>query len=168
MSDEIVEFLYFVGDALPRPFETPYLYIRRLRNIERKDYYDRVRKLKRRGLVAIINQGGDRFIQLTQKGQLNILFAKASIKPMKRWDNNWRIVTFDVPESCRSERNQLRLLLKRNNFYKLQASVFISPYPLNREAISYLEQSGLIAYIRIVRIDEMDNDQSLRAHFGLK
>jgi len=49
----------------------------------------------------------------------------------------------------------------------LQASVFISPHPLNREALIYLRQSGLMEFIRILRVDEMDNDKRLRKKFGL-
>ena len=86
---------------------------------------------------------------------------------MKRWDGKWRLVIFDIPESSREKRDHLRYLLKQNKFCKLQASVFISPYPLNREALEYLQFSKLFDYIRILRVDEMDNDSDLRKKFKL-
>ena len=74
---------------------------------------------------------------------------------------------FDIPEGSRDKRDKLRRLLQRSKFVKLQASVFISPFVLNREAISYLKRTGLIDYIRILRVDEIDDDKILRKHFSL-
>ncbi|MEK7161155.1 MAG: CRISPR-associated endonuclease Cas2, partial [Patescibacteria group bacterium] len=84
------------------------------------------------------------------------------------WDGQWRMVIFDIPEDFREKRDLLRSLLKRNQFIKLQASVFISPYALNREAIEYLNISGLKRYIRIIKIDEIDSDEDLKKRFNLK
>jgi hypothetical protein len=61
----------------------------------------------------------------------------------------------------------LRALLLKNNYYKLQDSVYINPYPLNREAIKYLKDTGLIEFIRIIRVDELDEDHDLKKRFGL-
>ncbi len=75
---------------------------------------------------------------------------------------------FDIPESSKSKRSLLRRLLKKNNFCKLQASVYINPYPLNREAVEYLKETGLIEYIRILKVEELDNDIELLKKYGLK
>ena len=74
---------------------------------------------------------------------------------------------FDIPEGSKEKRAILRSLLKRNDFCKLQASVYISPFSLNREAISYLNSSGLRDYIRILKVEEMDYDKDLLKRFGL-
>ena len=50
----------------------------------------------------------------------------------------------------------------------MQQSVYVSPYPLNRAAVSYLEETKLIGYIRILKVEEIDNDKDLKKHFGLK
>jgi hypothetical protein len=49
----------------------------------------------------------------------------------------------------------------------LQDSVYANPYPLNREAVKYLEETGLSEYIRIIKVEEMDNDRDLKKKFGL-
>ena len=41
-------------------------------------------------------------------------------------------------KASKPQRHLFRKLLRKNGFYKLQASVFISPYSLNREALEYL------------------------------
>jgi phenylacetic acid degradation operon negative regulatory protein len=85
----------------------------------------------------------------------------------EKWDKNWRLIIFDIPETSREKRDELRWLLKKNHFIKLQSSVFISPYSLNREAIAYLKQTGLINYIRILKVSEIDDDKYLIKKFGL-
>jgi CRISPR-associated endonuclease Cas2 len=74
---------------------------------------------------------------------------------------------FDIPEDHRDKRDKLRRLLKRNNFIKLQASVFISPYALNKQAVEYLKETGLDEYIRILRVDAIDKDEDLKKKFKL-
>ena len=124
-------------------------------------------RLEKRGLLKFIKYKDSRFVQLTAKGQLEALFIKAKLPFREKWDGKWRLIVFDIPEEARLRRDQFRKLLKINQFKKLQQSVFISPYPLSREAIEYLEQSKLIENIRIMRVDEMDNDAELRQSFGL-
>jgi CRISPR-associated endonuclease Cas2 len=134
----------------------------------RKKFYNTLRSLKQKGFVKEISKSGQRFFSLTSKGELELLVRKAGLEKPKVWDNQWRIIIFDIPEDCREYRDRLRWLLRKNDFFKLQQSVFVSPYPLNREAISYLKQSGLIDYIRIIRANEIDDDRELRKRFGLR
>ncbi len=158
------------GDDRPYPYlyEKPYKFIRRFRAWERQKYNNTIWQMQRRGLVKIIQKNNQKFILCTSKGQLAILMKKAILPKPKDWDGKWRLVVFDIPEESRKKRNLLRTLLKRNGFYKLQASVFINPYPLNREAIRYLKEAGLKDYIRIMSIHEMDDDEDLLNKFGLK
>ena len=74
---------------------------------------------------------------------------------------------FDIPKGTRGQRDKLRRLLKKADFFKLQASVYITPHPLNRDAVSYLKSTGLIGYIRMGRLEELDDDQDLKKHFKL-
>ena len=106
-------------------------------------------------------------MRLTAEGQLEALLAKAKFPVPVKWDGKWRMVVFDIPEDSKEQRNKLRQLLKANNFYKLQASVYVNPYPLNREAVKYLQETKLIDYIRIIKVEEMDDDKDLKKHFQL-
>ncbi len=119
------------------------------------------------GLVKKISKDSKIFFELTAKGELDLLLLKAAIEVPKVWDFRWRLLIFDIPEDCRDKRDELRLLLKNKGFKKLQQSVFIHPYPLNKEAVSYLKQTGLIKYIRIITAYEIDDDTDLRKKFKL-
>jgi hypothetical protein len=165
------EFLIAVGEATGF-FEWPLEYSETWRRKQlsvrhRKKYYNVVASGKRQGFIKQISKGGKTFLQLTSKGELERLMGLMNIVKQAKWDGKWRLVVFDIPEDARDKRDQLRALLKRNGFKILQASVFINPYPLNREALSYLEKAGLMPYIRVIKVQEMDNDLDLRKKFGL-
>ena len=50
---------------------------------------------------------------------------------------------FDIPEDFREKRDLLRSLLKEINLLNCKPACLVSPYALNREAIEYLNISGL-------------------------
>jgi CRISPR-associated endonuclease Cas2 len=132
-----------------------------------ESYYNCLYHLRRRGLVEVESKNGKKFIKLTQKGQLEALLAKAKMPQRRKWDGKWRIIIFDIPEKAKIQRNQFRRLLKTNNFMKLQGSVYISPLALNKEAIGYLKQTKLIDFIRIIKVEEIDDDSDLKKKFKL-
>lgn len=131
------------------------------------DFKNMVYHLRRKGWVDILENSNERFIKLTKNGELEALLAKARLPRRGRWDGKWRVVVFDIPEYVSPRRDLFRRLLKKNGFIRLQASVFISPYSLNREALAYLRETGLINYIRIMKVEEMDSDTDLRKKFNL-
>ncbi len=150
------------------PVESVYEFAKRkkLINFDRKKYTNTIWKMQHSGYLKLIKKNNQKFLKLTNKGQLEKLLEKASIEKNAVWDGKWRVLIFDIPEDFHHLRDHFRWLLKRNSFRKLQASVFVSPYSLNREAIEYLEETKLINYIRILKVEEMDNDKDLRKVFG--
>ncbi len=167
----ITDLMSFISEAsklLPLPFETPYGWVKRQRSGGGQYFYTSLNRLKKKGYLKVIEKNNKKFLQITKKGQLELLLAKAKIQKNQKWDGKWRMVIFDIPEAHREKRNLLRLLLKKGGFKKLQGSVFVSPHPLNREAIKYLKQTGLISFIRIIRIEEIDSDNDLRKMFNQK
>lgn len=127
-----------------------------------------VHRLYQKGWIKFVDKEGERFLKLTKNGQIEALLSKAKIPKKQAWDGKWRIIVFDIPESAKEKRNLLRTLLKRNNFKRLQNSVYINPYPLNREAIRYLKETKLTDFIRIFKVEEMDEDTDLKKKFNLK
>lgn len=133
----------------------------------KKYYQTALSRLQNQGLIQVAKRQGKSFIHLTEKGVIKALVQKAAVvKPLK-WDGKFRVISFDIPEDAKHKRHELRKLLKQKGFYKLQASVFIHCYPLNREAVEYLKLKGLDAFIRIMRVDKIDDDHDLRKYFGL-
>lgn len=134
--------------------------------------YNRAMKyLEQLDEVQIIRENDQLFIKLTQKGKLKGLLNRLEIDfnsaKGQTWDGKWRLVMWDIPEASSRERDSIRRFFKSLGFFRLQHSVFVTPYPLPSSAISYLTESGLIKFIRFLRVDKIDNDKELRLNFNL-
>jgi len=166
---EVLLYFFAFADLLPRPFEGKSAYAKRTLSgkSEAFSYYKIMRKMEQKGFLKIHKEGRRNAYTITERGRLEAIFIKAQVSEKKPWDGKWRMVLFDIPEDARSDRNRLRGLLKSNGYKQVQKSVFINPWPLNREAIVYLKETGLDKYIRIFRIDDADNEPALKKMFSL-
>lgn len=142
-------------------------YIKKNYGCSKQYYRNSILSLKKQGLIKVRSNQGIKFLELTRKGELKVLLSLGDLDKPAVWDGKWRLMIFDIPEDAKIQRNKLRKLLKQHQFFKLQASVYISPYPLNRQALDYLKSSGLIEFIRILRVDDMDYDLDLKKKFKL-
>ncbi len=113
----------------------------------------------------------NRTFYLTRKGRIEII--KTIIKEKKnkkvKWDGKWRAIIFDIPELNRRERAFLRNELRWMGFRKLQDSIWIFPYNIEKELLSLLKlwKIDFRGDIRFLRIEEIIEDKDLRKHFGL-
>ena len=92
--------------------------------------------LKKRGMVNIIYSDKQIHISLSREGKK--LAGKYQIDDLKinkpkKWDNQWRILIFDVPDKYKTKREALRGKLKELNLYQLQKSVWVCPYNFEKE-----------------------------------
>lgn len=173
----ILDILLDLGENIPL-FESPYVRMKRLWREDRGiptppmwRYNRAIKYLEYREKLKIIKQGDRLFLKLTKKGKVEVLLSRlaSSDKKLKmKWDGKWRLIIWDIPESSSEQRNKIRYFVKNLGFYKLQLSVFVRPYPLPREAVAYLKESGFLKFIRFLRVDEMDDDESLREYFHLR
>jgi CRISPR-associated endonuclease Cas2 len=167
LSDLILDNLFN-----PRSLLSPYGFAYKLAQKQRKmtsgEFGQAISRMSRRKLLVVTEKNNQKFIKLTKKGQLEVLLQKTKLEKQDAWDGKWRLFMFDIPEDSKHKRDAIRSLLKKHDFCKLQASVYISPYALNRQAIDYLNKSGLRQYIRILKVEEMDSDTELLKKFNLK
>jgi len=110
---------------------------------------------------------------LTAKGKrqarrISLLGSSIKFKKPKRWDGKWRIILFDIPEKNRVFRNILREHLRNLKFMKLQHSVFVSPYPFERQILELVEIYSALPYVRIVTATKIDNESAIKKHFFKK
>ena len=107
---------------------------------------------------------------LTKKGDLYIKrireLEKFSI-PRRRWDGKWRILSFDISEKNRNNRNLLRGTLSKVGFVRLHHSAWV--YPHNCEDFIQLLKLDFKFGRNVLYIvaEEIENDYWLRKHFGL-
>ena len=135
----------------------------RLYRIVHEFYNDRLVDYKedKDGFVKII---------LTKQGQKKALKFKLDemeIKKPAKWDGEWRIVIFDIPEKLKKVREALRYHLKRLGFKKLQHSVFVLPFECRNEIEYIVEFYNIRHFVRYIEAHHIDNELDLKHKFHL-
>jgi hypothetical protein len=89
---------------------------------------------KQQFLEAREGLAGDRVHRLTAARRLLALGGRdPAARWKRRWDHQWRMILFDVPQKKASDRVRLRRSLADRGFGWLQNSVWITPDPLAGE-----------------------------------
>jgi phenylacetic acid degradation operon negative regulatory protein len=101
--------------------------------------------------------------KLAQKFDLDRL----KIKKPERWDGLWRIVTFDIPEERKKAREALRFHLEDLGLLNYQKSVFIFPYPCEKELKFITEFFQVHRYVRLIIAKTVDNEKEFIKKFRL-
>ena len=130
-----------------------------------------LRGLKKNNMFIVKDQGDGNFVvQLTEKGKEKveeINFDNLTIKKPNKWDGRWRVVTFDIPENRKPARDALRSKMKELKFYQLQKSVFICPYPCEKEILFLCEFFDIFKFVDIIIAEKIHNDGMLKKVFRL-
>lgn len=103
------------------------------------NYLDRY--LLRNKLVTVSEKDNLRLLSLGRE-RLRDKFPLSKWRKRK-WDGNWRVVIYDIPEKQRIKRDILRKWLKRFGFGQWQISVWITPHPIEEEANVFFDEVGL-------------------------
>jgi len=135
----------------------------RLYRVVREFYNDRLIDYKedKDGFVKII---------LTKEGEKKALKFKIDemeIKKPAKWDGEWRIVIFDIPERFKKAREALRKKIKDLGFVKLQESVFVFPYECEDEINFIVEVFLIRPFVRFMRVKSFTNEEQIKLKFGL-
>lgn len=127
-------------------------------------------QLKTRGLVEEQIKHGERYLQLTEKGRIELVRVHMKEKQKMSWDNKWRVVIFDIPEITRKDRDFLRRQLRWIGFLELQKSVWVFPYDIKTELKEFIRLCKIEfgGDIRFLVVQSIDSDKDLRQSFGLK
>ena len=128
-------------------------------------------RLKKNRLIILSEKKGKFRVELTEKGKRKvkeIQFENMKIKKSAVWDKKWRIVIFDIPDKYKKRaRDALREKLKEMRFYQFQKSVWVYPYPCEKEIQFLCELFNIIPFVNIVVADKIYNDVKLKKHFNL-
>lgn len=116
------------------------------------------------------NPDGTYTVILTKKGRecaLRYSLATMEIKKPLMWDGTWYLITYDIPEKIRRLRQALAASLRSLGFYEIQRSVWIHPYPCQKELQFLVGLYHAEKYVNIMKVEEIDQDEVLRESFGL-
>jgi DNA-binding transcriptional regulator PaaX len=113
-----------------------------------------VNRLRRNGYITY----EDEMWIITELGINYVERKKNSFKqfdsPFKKDHKRNLLITFDVPESKKAERDWFRWHLKKFNYILIQKSVWVGPSPLPREFTSYLKDIKLSKCIKTFKLSK--------------
>ena len=160
--------LVVVGAMAPGIFEiSPRNYQRRFST---KAVDQSVENLKRKGLLKLVRGQSGWRLALTERGQTELFAYEMQQKMLKRprqWDGKWHLLIFDIEESKKRVREQVRRMLMAFGFYRLQDSVWVHPYECE-EILELLRTKYRVRYEALyIRAEKIANDHWLLNHFGL-
>lgn len=173
------------GGVITVAATSPYFFINIAKTIIKSKKYNKKNNLSEKSLaislsglnknkIIILKNYENKFtVELTEKGKKvvnEILFDKMVIKKQEIWDKKWRIVIFDIPERKLGKcmRNSMRLKLQLIGFYQLQKSVWVHPYPCEKEVQLICEIYESNPYVNIITAEKIYNDDLLIKYFKLK
>jgi len=94
-------------------------------------------RLKKQSRIEYLKEDDDNIVvRITKDGRdflEKINFDTLMLDRPNIWDKKWRLVIFDVPEKEKSAREALREKLKDLGMKKLQHSIWITPFPCEKE-----------------------------------
>src|SRR3989339_1088563 len=177
LTKEKILLLLSAGVALSLS-RTPKQYFKRVknfpkewRNIELKRLYRVVREFYNDRLIDYKeSEDGAVSIVLTKEGikkSIKFKLDEMKIEIPPKWDGEWRIVIFDIPERFKKAREALRKKIKDLGFVKLQESVFVFPYECEDEINFIVEVFLIRLFVKFMRVKSFTNDEKLRVDFGL-
>lgn len=126
-----------------------------------------IRRLEQKGFL----EKSERGFAITPRGlkKVKIMSIENDNWTQKKWDGYWKLVIFDVPEEKKNVREMLRGFLVRKGFYRLQDSVFISPFA-DLDALNFIRHEyGVSKNVNILisKTSEVDDDRQLKKYFNL-
>lgn len=123
-------------------------------------------KLTKKGLLVY----KDEHYELTEDGAKKLRqweIQDYKFKIPNKWDRQWRVIIFDIPEKKRALRDHVRSLFISAGFYRLQDSVWVYPYDCE-DIVGLLKTDlGVGKDVLYMIVNEIENDKHLRVFFGL-
>jgi len=134
------------------------------RKYTKHDIQKSLNYLKRKKYIAYEKNGSKiGNLILTRVGRRHL--ARINLEDIKltktSWDNKWRFLLFDITEGSRAKRDVLRKKLKSLGFYHFQRSVFVTPYPCEKEINSIKLLLGLKSSIYLITAGRFPGDAGL-------
>lgn len=118
-----------------------------------------------------IYRTGDRFaIQITKRGRRKLLRYKLEdlkIQKPEKWDGKWRIVAYDIPKEKKSAGDMLRRTLKQLEFFELQKSVYLYPYPCTDVVEFVRELYGVGEHVTLLTVGYLEDEIVYKEYFDL-
>lgn len=133
-----------------------------------REYKRLLRYMKQQELIVYHTKEYEHGIQLTKRGQLRaakVNLDYLSIQPPQKWDQKWRIILFDIPETNKTARDYFTSRLRTLGFVQLQKSAWVHPFPCREEVAAVAQQYGIRRYVTYLETTYIEAPEKLKNRF---
>lgn len=129
-----------------------------------------IKRLRQKKLITVVEQNNYGVVKLTQKGKQKVL--KYNLETMKitkpeKWDGKWRLMIYDITHFKRKQQTALRKMFRQLEFLPLQKSVYLTPYPCEKEVSFLREYFEVGKEVLYLIVDQLEHETVYKEHFGL-
>jgi hypothetical protein len=122
----------------------------------KKDMAMLIYNLRQNGYLKTLKVKDKSAVILTQKGLEKVFMVKMKLKDKKtRQDKQWQMVLFDIPEKKRKERDYFRRGLQCLGYKKLQKSIWVCPYNIEKETQDLIKRYKLGSYVELLLVKKI-------------
>lgn len=121
-------------------------------------------QLKRKQLISYKRRHLKKTITITQEGRQRLAKLFPTYKTRRTWDKRIYLITYDIPQNRKNNRELLRSYIKRLGAAMLQESVWLTPYNPREILRSFLEERNLseVVIVSDLGTDAIIGDENLK------
>lgn len=125
------------------------------RQYTRQNFYQAVWRSVKTGDIEKVVKNNKAYLRLTTVGKdrMNRDFPLTGFS--RKWNKKWVILIFDIEEKSRKLRNILRNKLKNIGFGMLQQSVWITPLPIARDMMGFINNNNFKEHVFILEVSSV-------------
>jgi len=127
-------------------------------------------RLEKQKLVEITEDGGMQVVKMTGLGQNRVLkyaLDELAVEKPRIWNGKWTLISYDIPNTLKTQREILQEYLKAWGFYNLHESVFLHAYPCEKQVDFLRLYLGIREQVRIFSVSKIENDSVFKDFFGV-
>lgn len=108
----------------------------------------------------------DGLVKVTDKGKTRLLkYNLEEMELTRKTDGIWRFIIYDIANLRKPQRELFRAVLKRLKFFRIQKSVYLTPFVCDNE-IEYIRQIFDIGNeVIILKVSNFENDEVYKKYF---
>lgn len=117
----------------------------------------------------VIYLHGDR-VKLSKRGRellQKIQIQEIEIAKKDKWDGNWHLISYDIPDSFKKERDWFAGNLKRLDFERIQKSLWAYPFECKEEIAVMAQTLRVSPFVIVMTTSHLPQEEKLKNRFDL-
>jgi DNA-binding transcriptional regulator PaaX len=143
--------------------------LKSLNDSSAKSKYLTKQRINKLEIAGVIYLSGEK-IRLTKKGRelaKKILVEDIRIKHGDNWDGIWQLVSYDIPETRKKERDYFRKVISDLGFKQIQDSLWVFPWQCTEEIAIICQNLGIAPFVAYLNTKHLPRQSYLEKYFNL-